>query len=89
LNLLHFFDFLKLQQINLSKQYLTPQRILAVQEQLLGFINEEVIPPFGRHNVAKFAIGQESPPPPSPLKKINPIKKNQRASDSSVLKQSK
>jgi hypothetical protein len=26
-----------------SKQYLTPQRILAVQEQLLGFINEQVI----------------------------------------------
>jgi hypothetical protein len=60
---------LKLQQIDLSKQYFTQQRILVVQEQLLGFINEEVISLTGRHHVAKFAIGQESPPPPSPLKK--------------------
>jgi hypothetical protein len=47
----------KLQQIDLSKQYLTSQRILAKQEQLLGFINEEVIPLSGRHHVPKFAIG--------------------------------
>jgi hypothetical protein len=60
-----------------------------VQEQLLGFLNEEVIPPFGRHHISKFAIGQESPPPPSPPKKGNPAKKNQRASDSSVNKKSK
>jgi hypothetical protein len=60
-----------------------------VQEQLLGFINEEAIPEPGRHHVAKFAIGQESPPPPSPPKRRNPAKKNQRASDSSVHKQSK
>jgi hypothetical protein len=79
---------LKLQQIDLSKQYLTPQRILVVQEQLLGFINEEVIPLSGRHHVAKFAIGQEYPPP-SPLKKRNTAKKNRCASDSSVNKKSK
>jgi hypothetical protein len=60
-----------------------------MQEQLLGFINEEVIPPSGRHHTTKFAIGQESPPPPSPSKKRNPTKMNQRASDSSVNKQSK
>jgi hypothetical protein len=78
-----------LQQIDFSNQYLTPQRILAVQEQLLGFINEEVIPPTRRHHVAKFAIGQESPPPPSPPRKRNPAKKNQRASDTSVNKKSK
>jgi hypothetical protein len=59
-----------------------------VQEQLLGFINDEVIPPTGRHHVAKFAIGLESPPP-SPPKKRNPAKKNQCASDSSVNKKSK
>jgi hypothetical protein len=56
-----------------------------VQEQLLGFINEEVIPPSGRHHVAKFSIGQESPPPHSSPKKRNPAK-NQRASNSSVNK---
>jgi hypothetical protein len=83
-----------LQQIDLSKQYLTPKRILAVQEQLLGFINEEVIPESGRHHVFKFAIGQESPslttaPPPSPPKMRNPAKKNHHASDSSIHKQSK
>jgi hypothetical protein len=76
--------FLKLQQIDFSKQYLTPQRILAVQEQLFGFINEEVIPLTGRHHVAKFAIGQESPPPPLHPRKWNPAKKNQRGSDSSA-----
>jgi hypothetical protein len=75
---------LKLQQFDLVKQYHTPQRLLEVQEQLLGFINKEVIPPSGRHHVAKFAVGQESAPPPSPSKK-----KNQRASNSSVNKQSK
>jgi hypothetical protein len=85
LNLLHFL-FSKLQQIDFSKQYLTPQRILAVQEQLLGGINDELIPPTGRHHVAKSAIGQESPPPRSPPKKRNTAKKNQRASDSSVNK---
>jgi hypothetical protein len=60
-----------------------------VQEQLLEFINEEVIPPSGRHQVAKFVIGQESPPPPSSPKKRNPAKKNQCASDSSINKKSK
>jgi hypothetical protein len=60
-----------------------------VQEQLLGFINKEVILPTGRHHVAKFAIGQESPPPPSPPRKRNVPKKNQRGSDSSVNKKSK
>jgi hypothetical protein len=80
---------LKLQQIDLSKQYLMPQRILAVQEQLLGFINEEVIPLSGRQHVDKFVIGQESPSPPSPPKKRYLAKKNQRASDSLVNKQSK
>jgi hypothetical protein len=80
---------LKLQQIDLSKQYLTPQRILAVHEQLLGFINKEVIPSTGSHHVAKFAIGQASPPPPLPPKKRNPAKKNQHGSDSSVNKKSK
>jgi hypothetical protein len=60
-----------------------------VQEKLLGFINEEAIPLSGRHHVAKFSIGQESPPPPSPPKKRNPAKKNQCASDSSVNKKSK
>jgi hypothetical protein len=49
-----------LHQIDFNKQYLTPPRILAVQEQLLGFINEEVILPIGRNHVAKFAIGQVS-----------------------------
>jgi hypothetical protein len=58
-----------------------------VQEQLLGFINEEVIPPTGRHHIAKFVIGQESPPSPSPLRKRNLAKKNQRG-DSSVNKKS-
>jgi hypothetical protein len=48
-----------------------------------------VIPSSGRHHLPKFAIGQESPPPPSPLKKGNPAKKNQRASDSMVNKKSK
>jgi hypothetical protein len=62
---------LKLQEIDFSKQYLTQQKILAVQEQLLGFINEEVIQPTGRHHVAKFVIGEESPPPPSSLRKRN------------------
>jgi hypothetical protein len=79
-----------LQQIDLSKQYLTPKRILAVQEQLLGFINEEVIPESGRHHVFKFAIGQESPSlTTSPPKMRNPAKKNHHASDSSIHKQSK
>jgi hypothetical protein len=80
---------LKLQQIDFSKQYLTPQIILAVQEQLLGFINEEVILPTERHHVTKFAIGQESPPPLSPSRKRNPPKKNQHGSDSSVNKKLK
>jgi hypothetical protein len=60
-----------------------------VQEQLLGFINDEVIPPTGRHHVAKFSMGQESPPPPSPPKKRNPPKKNQRGSDSLINKKLK
>jgi hypothetical protein len=60
-----------------------------VQEQLLGFINKEVIQLSGRHHVTKFAIGQESPPPPSSPRKRNPPKKNQRGSDSSVNKKSK
>jgi hypothetical protein len=59
-----------------------------VQEQLLGFINELAIPLSRRHHVAKFAIGQESPPP-SPSKKRNPTKKNQHALDSLVNKKSK
>jgi hypothetical protein len=80
---------LKLQEIDFSKQYLTPQRILAVQEQLLGFINKEVIQPTERHHVAKFVKGQESPPPPAPLRKRNPPKKNQRGSDSLDNKKSK
>jgi hypothetical protein len=75
---------LKFQEIDFSKQYLTPQRILVAQEQLLGLINEEVIQPTGRHRVAKFAIGQESPPRPSPPRKRNPPKKNQRGSNSLV-----
>jgi hypothetical protein len=60
-----------------------------MQEQLLGFMNEEVILPTGRHPVAKFTIGQESPPPPSLSRKRNPAKKNQHSSDSSVNKKSK
>jgi hypothetical protein len=40
------------------------------------------------HHVAKFAIGQESPPQPSPSRKRNPTKKNQCGSDSSVNKKS-
>jgi hypothetical protein len=80
---------LKLQKINFSKQYLTPQRILAVQEQLLGFIKEEVIQPTGRHHVAKFVIGEESAPPPSPPRKRNTPKKNQRGLDSPINKKSK
>jgi hypothetical protein len=78
-----------MQEIDFSKQYLTLQRILAVQEQLLGFINEEVIQSTGRHNVARFVIGEESPPPPSPLRKRNAAKKNQRGLDSSVNEKSK
>jgi hypothetical protein len=31
-----------------------------VQEQLLGFINKEVIEPIGRHHVAKFARSRVS-----------------------------
>jgi hypothetical protein len=89
IELISLLLFLKLQQIDLSKQYLTPQRILAVQEQLLGFINEEVIPPTGRHHVAEFDIHQESPPPASLSKKRNPPKKNQCASNSSINKKSK
>jgi hypothetical protein len=58
-----------------------------MQEQLLGFMNEEVILPTGRHPVAKFTIGQESPP--SLSRKRNPAKKNQHSSDSSVNKKSK
>jgi hypothetical protein len=80
---------LKLQEIDFSKQYLTPQRIRAVQEQLLGFINKEVIQPTGRQHIAKFAIGQEFPAPPSPMRKRNPQKKNQRGSDSLINKISK
>jgi hypothetical protein len=80
---------LKLQEIDFSKQYLTPQRIIAVQEQLLGFINKEVIQPTEKHLVAKFAIGQESPPPTSPSRKRNPPKKNQCGLDSPVNKKSK
>jgi hypothetical protein len=60
-----------------------------VQEQLLGFINDEVIQPTGRHHVAKFVIGVESPPPPLPSRKRNAPKKNQRGSNSSVNKKSK
>jgi hypothetical protein len=60
-----------------------------VHQQLLGFINEEVILPIGMHHIVKFAIGQEPSPPPSPLRKRNPPKKNQRGSDSSVNKKSK
>jgi hypothetical protein len=60
-----------------------------VHEQLLGFINKEVIQPTGRHHVFKFGIGQESPPPHSPLRKRNPPKKNQCGSDSSINKKSK
>jgi hypothetical protein len=78
-----------LQVIDFNKQYLTPQRILEVQEQLLGFINKEVIPLTRRHHIAKFAIGQESPPPYSPPRKRNPPKKNQHGSDSMVNKKSK
>jgi hypothetical protein len=60
-----------------------------VRGQLLGFINEDVIQLTGRHHVAKFVIGQESPPPPSLPRKRNASKKNQRGSDSSVNKKSK
>jgi hypothetical protein len=60
-----------------------------VQEQLLGFINVEVIEPTGRHHVAKFIIGEESPPPPSLPRKRNAPTKNQRGSDSFVHKKSK
>jgi hypothetical protein len=60
-----------------------------MHEQLLGFINDKLIPLTRRHHVAKFTIGQESPPPPSPSKKRNPSKKNQRGLDSSVNKKSK
>jgi hypothetical protein len=60
-----------------------------VPEQLLGFINVEVIEPTGRHHVAKFAIDEESPPPPSPPRKRNAPTKNQCGSDSSVHKKSK
>jgi hypothetical protein len=60
-----------------------------VQEQLLGFINEKVILPNGRHHVAKFVIGQESQPPPSSSRKRNPAKKNQHGSDISVNKKLK
>jgi hypothetical protein len=80
---------LKLQEVDFNKQYLTLQRILAVQEQLLGFINEEVIQLTGTHHVAKFIIGQESPPPPSPPRKRKAPKKNQHGSNSSVNKKSK
>jgi hypothetical protein len=80
---------LKLWEIDFSKQYLTPQRILIVQEQLLEFINEEVIQLTGRHHVAKFVIGEESPPSPSSPRKRNAPKKNQCSSDSSVNKKSK
>jgi hypothetical protein len=78
-----------LQEIDFSKKYLAPQRILAVQEKLLGFINKEIIEPSGRQHVAKFVIGQESPPPSSLSRKRNPPKKKQRGSDSSVNKKSK
>jgi hypothetical protein len=60
-----------------------------MQEQLLGFINAEVIQLTGRHHVAKFVIGEESPPPPSPPRKRNATMKNQRGSDDSVNKKSK
>jgi hypothetical protein len=60
-----------------------------VQEQLLGFKNAEVIEPTGRHHVAKFTIGEESPPPPSLSGKRNAPTKNQCDSDSSVHKKSK
>jgi hypothetical protein len=60
-----------------------------VQEQLLGFINEEVIQPTGRHHVTKFVIGEESPPPPSLSRKRNAPTKNQRGSNSSVNKKLK
>jgi hypothetical protein len=80
---------LKLQEIDFSIQYLTPQTILVVQEQLLEFINKKVTEPTGMHHVAKFVIGQESAPPPSPPRKRNPPKKNQRGSDFLVNKKSK
>jgi hypothetical protein len=51
-----------------------------------GLINEEVILPTERHHIAKFVIGQESPPPPSLSRMRNPPKKNQHGSDSSVNK---
>jgi hypothetical protein len=38
---------------------------------------------------AKFVIGEESPPPPSPLRKRNAPTKNQRGSYSSVHKKIK
>jgi hypothetical protein len=60
-----------------------------VQEELLGFINAEVIKPTGRHHVAKFVIGEESPPPPSPSRKRNASTKNQCGLDSLVHKKSK
>jgi hypothetical protein len=60
-----------------------------VQEQLLGFTNEEVIQLTVRHHVPKFFIGKESPPPLSPSRKRNASKKNQCGSDSSVNKKSK
>jgi hypothetical protein len=60
-----------------------------MQEQLLGFINAKVIEPTGRHHVAKFVIGEESPPPPLPPRKRNAPTKNQRGSDSSVHKKIK
>jgi hypothetical protein len=80
---------LKLQEIDFSIQYLTPQTILVVQEQLLGFINKKIIELTEMHHITKFAIGQESTPPPSPPRKRNPPKKNQRGSDFSVNKKSK
>jgi hypothetical protein len=78
-----------LQDIDFSKQYLTIKRIIAVQEHLLGFINVEVIELIERLHVAKFVIGEESPPPPSPPRKRNAPTKNQRGSDFSVHKNSK
>ena len=82
-----FVWLLKLQKIDLSKKCLTPQRILALQEQLLGFINEHVIKESGKYHVFKWhpdseAVFPSLTPPSSSTAKLHSRKKS--GSSSSV-----
>ena len=84
---LHFFHFWNCRQWIAAKKTLTPQRILALQEQLLGFINEHVIPESGKYHVSKWDVDPTIHSlTPSSSSVPNSHSRKKRSSNSSVNK---